>query len=452
MVKPNELEEVKKLIRNGFDLELISFELDIPIEKIKQYKIELETTKKSQSTKKPRTREKMNSRNKQANSKMQKMREKYNKLYFTSNRIETEKQKKLPRQNVELINSIIEYIKERIENIKGLSKQESVREVNKILTILKQIEDYQLTIEQAEKIYFLLQTVELNSNKIDKNNLYIDECKRIVIKKLVEAIDIAQAQTEEVEELKDLERRLTMEMQKNNQIVVGAVRSRIENKITKIIQQKTIERIRNNIPENIEFIIGELANGTLDFQIANEIIDKESKKRVERQPKTRFRLTEEQEKRQILIQIRRGLMENAEQYNIVNPEKTIIQIQTLCEGNLEQAILAVVKNLTNIKDFKKKKKVCNKFSKEDSETSVSTYIRMLKKQIRNEEISDIVLKGLNMQGTEKEEETYFELIEKGIKMGNINLKAVSLGKSQDGLRNITLADIWGDEAKKEKSR
>ena len=31
MVKPNELEEVKKLIRNGFDLELISFELDIPI-------------------------------------------------------------------------------------------------------------------------------------------------------------------------------------------------------------------------------------------------------------------------------------------------------------------------------------------------------------------------------------------------------------------------------------
>ena len=264
MVKPNELEEVKKLIRNGFDLELISFELDIPIEKIKQYKIELETTKKSQSTKKPRTREKMNSRNKQANSKMQKMREKYNKLYFTSNRIETEKQKKLPRQNVELINSIIEYIKERIENIKGLSKQESVREVNKILTRLKQIEDYQLTIEQAEKIYFLLQTVELNSNKIDKNNLYIDECKRIVIKKLAEAIDIAQAQTEEVEELKDLERRLTMEMQKNNQIVVGAVRSRIENKITKIIQQKTIERIRNNIPENIEFIIGELANGTLD--------------------------------------------------------------------------------------------------------------------------------------------------------------------------------------------
>ena len=42
------------------------------------------------------------------------------------------------------------------------------------------------------------------------------------------------------------------------------------------------------------------------------------------------------------------------------------------------------------------------------------------------------------------------LRQKGIKMGNIKLGAVSLGKSQDGLRNITLADIWVDENQKEK--
>ena len=91
-------------------------------------------------------------------------------------------------------------------------------------------------------------------------------------------------------------------------------------------------------------------------------------------------------------------------------------------------------------------------SSKDNESSLSAYIRKLRKQIRNEEISDIVLKGLNMNGTEREERTYFELIEKGIKMGNIKLGAVSLGKSQDGLRNITLADIWVDENQKEKSR
>ena len=42
MIKHSEIEEIKKLIKNGFDLELMSFELDIPIEEIMQYKLELE--------------------------------------------------------------------------------------------------------------------------------------------------------------------------------------------------------------------------------------------------------------------------------------------------------------------------------------------------------------------------------------------------------------------------
>ena len=35
----NNKEEIKKLIEMGFDLELLSFELDVPIEELKQYYI-----------------------------------------------------------------------------------------------------------------------------------------------------------------------------------------------------------------------------------------------------------------------------------------------------------------------------------------------------------------------------------------------------------------------------
>ena len=455
MIKLNEIEEVKKLIKNGFDLELISFELDIPIEEIKQCKLELETMKQPNSTKTYSAKEIIDSENKQAHSKMQQMKERYKKLYFTSNKIEVKQPKELPRQKVEQINSVIAEIEEIVESIKKLPKKERRKEVNEILPKLKQIEEYQLTIEQAEKLHYILQSEELkklNSSITDKIDFYMNRSRKIVIKKLAEAIDIAQAQSDELEELKGLERKLTIGMQQNNQIVVGAVKSRIGNKISKIIQQKAIDRIRNDVPEDIEFIIREIANGTLNIQIANKIIDKEAKKRVQKKPKTRFSLTEEQEKRQILIQIRTVLIEKSEQYHIENPEKTILQIQDLCGGELEQAIRTVVKNLTNVKDFERAKEVCNKFSSKDNESLLSVYIRKLKKQIRNDEISDIVLKGLNMNGTEREERTYFELIEKGIKMGNIKLGAISLGKSQDGLRNITLADIWVDENQKEKSR
>ena len=76
-------------------------------------------------------------------------------------------------------------------------------------------------------------------------------------------------------------------------------------------------------------------------------------------------------------------------------------------------------------------------------------MHILRKEIRNEEIGDAVLKGINMDGTLEEQNAYYELIEKGLKQGNVKLGAVCLGKSEDGLRTITLADIWTE---KEKSR
>lgn len=112
-------------------------------------------------------------------------------------------------------------------------------------------------------------------------------------------------------------------------------------------------------------------------------------------------------------------------------------------GELEQAIRTVVNNLIGVKDFERAKEVCNSFSSKDKEKN----IRLLRNEIRNAEISDIVLKGISMNGTEEEERRYFELIEKGLKMGNIKLGAISLGKSKDGLRNIYLSDIWEKQEK-----
>jgi len=42
MIRLNETEEIIRLIHNGFDLELLSFELDVPIEQLQQYKRRLE--------------------------------------------------------------------------------------------------------------------------------------------------------------------------------------------------------------------------------------------------------------------------------------------------------------------------------------------------------------------------------------------------------------------------
>ena len=450
MIENSKVEEIKKLIKNGFDLELLSFELDIPIEEIRQYKLELETSNKSNSVKTYSARDIIDSKNKQAHLKMEQMREKYKKLSLKSNKSEVKISKELQKQDIELINSVIAEIEKIVNEMKGLSKKEKRKKVNYILLELKKIKDYPLTIEQAEELNSSIQSEELeklNLNMTDKIDSYINRIKKAITRKLLEAIDIAQIQTENLDELETLYKKLTTKLQQNSPIYVDSLKSKIKNKIYRIKQQEASDRIKNDVPTEIESIIADIANGTLDIKLANEIIDEEAKKRLENKPKNKFSLTEEQEKRQILIQINSILMEKPEQYHIKNPKITIMQIQELCGWELEQAIRTVVNNLTCIKDFKTAKEVCDSFSNGYNDSQFSKYMVTMKKGIKNAEIGDIVLRGLNMNGTEEDDRAYFDLIEKGIKMGNVKLGAVFLGKSQDGLRNIYLSDIWETEDK-----
>lgn len=213
-----------------------------------------------------------------------------------------------------------------------------------------------------------------------------------------------------------------------------------------------MERIRNDIPINIELIIADLANGTIDIKRANEIINEEAKRNVESKPKTKFALTEEQEKSRILSQITTAIREKTDKYHIKNPEETVLQVKELCQGDISRAVSTVVENLINEKDFETARRVCDKFSIKNEDKQIEKYIISLKNKIKNAEISDFVLRGLNMNSTEDEEKAYFELIEKGLKRKNVKLGAISLGKSQDGLRNISLADIWPGESQQEKIR
>ena len=441
------VEEIKKLIQDGFDIELISFELDIPIKELRQLKKEIESSQKP-NARKYSAQEIIDKENKNAHLKMEQMREKYNKIFFENNRDDDKKTEELSQEEIDIINSKLAEIEEKIGEMKELSKQERRKETRDILSKAKEIENYQMTVEQAENLLFLMQSEELKNlslSSTDKIDAYINQYKKLEIKKLAEAIDTAQSQTEEIEELRGLEKKLTIKMAQNNPIVVGTVKSKLGNKITKINQKNASERIRNNIPISIENIIRDIASGTLDIQVANEAIDEETRKILESRPKNRFAFKEEQAKNQVLIQIRTVLMEKSEQYHIENPDIAIMQIQKLCGGELEQAIRTVVKNLIGAKDFERAKGVCTNFS---SKYNGSLSLIGLRKEIRNAEIADIVLKGININGTMEEEKAYFKLIEKGLERGNVKLSAISLGKSQDGLRNITLADIWPEETQK----
>lgn len=156
------------------------------------------------------------------------------------------------------------------------------------------------------------------------------------------------------------------------------------------------------------------------------------------------------------MQIRTAIRENADMYHIQDPENTILRMQELCGGQLTMSIGAVIQNLISGKQFESAKSICNKFSTNSKDDPMDMgdmkYIKGLRNEIRKAEISDIVMRLINMNGTIEEEIALFEFIEKGLNMGNVELLTISLGKSKDGTKNITLADIWTDEVREQKTR
>ena len=438
------LEEIKGLIQKGFDLKLIAFELDIPIEQIRQLKAEIEERKAHTYENK-----KVDS---QSYHKMQQMREKYRKLFSQDDRGESkpknEQPKTLSPKEMQVIETIIENIKSKKQSMESMQRQEKRAVARDILDEFKKLFRYELTVEQIEELNMLLISKELENLGIDitdKKHYSINQVRRELTKKFAENVKYLQSESNDLLELQELEKKFALFNITGNEMLVGEVKRELSSKILKIQQQNAINRLRNDIPANIDAIITGLVNGNIDMQRANSIIDEEARRRVEEKPKTRFSLKEEQIRGQIILQIRTAIIEKADKYPIKNPEQAILGIQQLCGGELGFNISTVVRNLIARKKYETSKNICNRFSGDDVEPEIKVYIRILRDEVRNAEISELVLTGIKQDETPEKQAECFNLIKKGLDMGNVKLSSISLGKNKSGSKNITLADIWPEQ-------
>lgn len=391
--------------------------------------------------------------NSQHINKFETMREKYKKIYFDIKKEEVCNQKKNSEEERKKIDLAIEKIEEILESIDGQTEHNKKVKAFSVFKLISEIKKYQYSIEQAEKMLLLLQAPQLKNIKLvnmDERNLYqtlFYTTKGAITKKLIQAIDFAQSETSDIEELKQLKQNISYNPFKRYEGLAEGVKNKINIKIRKNPQQEMLDKIKSEIPKNLLEVVRDLANGELDIESANSIINEEAKKRVKSRVKNKFTLTEEQERKQIIFQIKTALEERAEQYPVKNPEESISELYCLSNDSLEQSISCVVENLINNKSFETAKKVYEKFYLENQPKENSVSMVSIKNRIRNAEIGDMVLRGIQANRNDEQDEKNYKLIEKGLKTGNVNIRTISLGKTQSGVRNITLADIWPDREK-----
>ncbi len=449
MTKQINTKQIRELIEYGFDLELIAFELKVPMEEIRKYKEEIEERNRSIGEEQKIERVLPDDYNR-----IKQMRLKYNKLFFRGHPTEKEMPtRKLSEKEHKIIDKIIIFTEKKCEEIKKcMSLNEKRDKADEVLSILKKIKGYPLSIEQSKKLYQLISGEELKGlkrNYGDTIDSDIENIKKMCMNCLVREVTAKIDEMETIEELKDLDKIITPEMKKKYYMIIGGAQNRISQKIARIQEKQAVDRI-NNISPSIIAIIENLANGEIDIEKSKHMIDQEVKEKIEKNPKSKFAVTEEQQRNLIKIQIRKALIDRANEFPIKEPQTTIYQLEQLCGGNIEVYINTVVENFLNRKEFEGAINICNQFLPKGNDMKVMQYARDLKRKVRIAQFSDFALAGIRMKLPFEEQSSFLQLLEYGLKKENIEPEEIFLGKSKDGVKRITLEDVWPEEKLREK--
>ena len=99
----------------------------------------------------------------------------------------------------------------------------------------------------------------------DKNgNFKIKKSKKIINEKLLEFIDFAQNNTNDIEQLKNLNEKITIEIMQNNPIKASTIKNKIMNKIIKFKTKQIEKQQTDNVPKYIDDIVNDIINEPFD--------------------------------------------------------------------------------------------------------------------------------------------------------------------------------------------
>lgn len=443
-------EKIKKIIKRGYNLKLISAELKIPIEELEMYKNEIEKENQEKTTTniitRKNTRIVRDSTPYNEHSRMLMLKDKYYKLYNkgSKNNFIAEK-RKLTEQENDKLEKLFEKIKEELPEVTkveiGINKRKKY--AKKFSIQLEENTDILPYFDKIEEIYLLFEQKNLNNLDLFRT----DNLDKMILKtRSITRRAFAKAVYEEAQSIDDIEmlKQFLNKIKniKSKGIAIESYEREIKTKLDKLIEEQKQKDRRNNETDEIKMIAQQLADGKVNMEETNRIIDAEAKRRYENSPKNKFSLTEEKQRKQILVQLGKMLSTQGEKYKIVNPEATLKLMQTLCETKLEPALAAVNDNLLSCYRFEEAKQLCKKYYSQDLS---NLGIKLQKNKVKNAELSYLILRGIRETNSPAEENKLYELLKDGLEMGNVKPESIDLGTNRDGTQKITLADILDED-------
>ena len=429
-------EEIIELVKYGCDPELIAFEFNVPIDEIKK-------TIDTEAKKTFLNRE----------SKMNKIIVKYFNQYYSydsnDGKVASLEPTSLEEKKVQ---KVIDYLKREQKGIENMADSTKRTLLSNMLKELEILDTTKSTLEQTEEIKDMINRDEfknISKKRGEKGARKFYLRKRRVEKRYSQLIEEKAKKTTDIEELRELKKKITPEMAREN-LLISNIKGRIENKITTINSKVMQYEMRNNVSPEIREIVIAIAEGTLNMQEAQQTILKEAHKRVEEAKKAnngRVALSEQQYERQIAIQIRTLLSEQGNDYRIKDVKNSMQVLSEFPEKiPSSQAFRVVVDNLASQEKFKQAIELCNsnisRMTFEGGETLVSQTARSKKREIALRQIGSMIKEKIESKVSDEDDQMFMSLLEKRLEDEKIRLDAIQIGKDSSQTKSIRLSDIW----------
>lgn len=381
-------EKIIELLEKGFKAELISFEFDIPINIINELKKLLDSKKKIDSENKIPV-EKVQSSQNEIDKKQEPI--KSNNTIKNDNNtgksniknkkpINSRKIDKKPQENE---------VKPQYNNtvkidIKSINEQlsNSIEKAKILKQLIIDLEKSALTIEEFIELIEVLSKISLKDVQNNERQAYVNLIPKVKEKikiKLSSQVTTQLNNSNNLEELRELSKKC--DLINKNTMGIKIDKYQISRKIEKLQQEEAIKEANKIKSPEIEKIVEQIADGTLNIDEAINVINEEARKQIESKPKIKFgSLTLEQEKSKICIQINNALKKQSEKYPIINSTLAIKHLEQL-SGNKENSITTVVKNLIERQEFEKAQEICDTIPA-TSEHTESPFKKMLENEIK----------------------------------------------------------------------
>lgn len=441
------------LIKDGFDINLIAFELDIPIEKLKEYQLELEKSS-SKNIDNLIYRKKVNNDISNMEKNINKMRKKYFSLHekneskksiFDDSIISVHKVSvaDLEKNNL-MIDEIYRCFEEGNDKLPD-EKRKIAREVYN--TLCKSLDVKKLSLEQAVRLYDvlnhnLLKTYHRYPGSDDVARKFLNY-KKDVIKVLFDYISEKSKYTDDLKELESLKEIAFKIDDTDNKIVVSTIRGNITNKIRRIKNQRLTDELKV-VPEEIIKIVEQLVLGNLNIQNARKVIESEAEKLVQDKKANGYsQYKYEDAKKRLEDQIHALLREDAKKYRIECIEELIEDLEKLTNKTRDAIIRTIIANLTERGEYMRAKALCEMCKGTDRNSDEYKNFQGIKHSVERIEIGNSFLRLMNEINTKEEEIELYSKVMNARKNG-INLDNVSLGKSVTG-KELRLSYILDDE-------